>query len=331
MLSASMRSNDNLLVLTERGLYCPPGDFYIDPRRSVDYAVITHAHSDHAFPGSRNYLSTRATSILLKARIGKNIITRGVAYGETVVRNSVQISFHPAGHIPGSAQVRIEYKGEVWVVTGDYKTEHDGFTENFETIPCHTFITETTFALPLYHWRPQTEVTGEINRWWESNRTKRKISVIYAYSLGKAQRILQALNPLIGEIYASRPVIAMNDAVEEASYKLNSCKLFNPAEKLPEGFPLIITPQLSGEEQEALQTSDIGFASVSGWNQIQKRRNKNTDSFVLSDHADWQGLISAVKSSGAEQVFTMHGYTKQFARYLRESGIEADEISALHQ
>ncbi|MCW3087321.1 MAG: ligase-associated damage response exonuclease, partial [Sediminibacterium sp.] len=180
-----------LIEFTDKGLYCPPGDFYIDPWQGVDRAVITHAHSDHARAGSKYYLSHHLTKPLLLLRLGQHPF-QGVEWGETILMNEVKVSLHPAGHIIGSSQVRVEYKGEVWVVSGDYKTEDDGISGRFEPVRCHTFITESTFGLPIYHWKPQQQIFADIQHWIRQNQAQGKTSVLIAYSLGKAQRVLQA-------------------------------------------------------------------------------------------------------------------------------------------
>ena len=154
----------DMVVVRKEGLYCVPGDFYIDPWRPVDRAVITHAHGDHARWGHQHYLaSERRASNILKSRLGADINIDGLAYGERVVHNGVTISLHPAGHVLGSAQVRMEYGGEVWVASGDYKVEPDATCAPFEPVRCHTFITESTFGLPIYRWDPQQEVFDDIN------------------------------------------------------------------------------------------------------------------------------------------------------------------------
>ncbi len=190
-----------LLENTEKGLYCAAGDFYIDPWHPVDFAVISHAHSDHARPGSRYYLCAAPGRELLQERLGADAAIETIPYGKTLTRNGVQISLHPAGHILGSAQVRVESRGEIWVVSGDYKTEPEKTCAPFEAIRCHTFVTESTFGLPIYHWRPQSEIFAEINLWWRKNQSERRTSVIFAYSLGKSQRLLSGLDASLGPIF----------------------------------------------------------------------------------------------------------------------------------
>ena len=190
-----------LLKVTARGLYCAAGDFYVDPCMAVDFAVTTHAHSDHARPGSRHYLTAAEGEGVLRERLGPRARIESVPYGQRTVRNGVTISLHPAGHILGSAQVRVEYRGEVWVVSGDYKTEADPTCADFEPVRCHTFITESTFGLPIYRWRPQAEIFDGINAWWRANQLAGRTSVVFAYSLGKAQRVLAGVDPATGPIF----------------------------------------------------------------------------------------------------------------------------------
>src|SRR6478609_4359935 len=153
-----------LIAVRPEGLYCAAGDFFIDPWRPVDRAVITHAHGDHARMGSAHYLSTSCAMPILRTRLGPEAVIEGMAYGEVRTINGVKVSLHPAGHVLGSAQVRIEHAGEVWVVSGDYKLDPDPTCAPFEPVACHTFITESTFGLPIYRWRSPAEIFGGIDR-----------------------------------------------------------------------------------------------------------------------------------------------------------------------
>ncbi|MEH6775446.1 MAG: DNA ligase-associated DEXH box helicase, partial [Cereibacter changlensis] len=188
-----------VLTFTDRGIYCAAGDFYIDPWRPVDRALITHGHSDHARWGHRRYLSTEAAAPVIRHRLGE-IDLRTIAYGERRAIGGVTVSFHPAGHVPGSAQIRVEEAGEVWVVSGDYKVAEDGLSEPFEPVACHAFISECTFGLPVFRWTPQAQIAADLNHWWAANAAEGRTSVIGAYSLGKAQRIMAAVDPSIGPI-----------------------------------------------------------------------------------------------------------------------------------
>src|SRR5688572_3129132 len=184
------RDPADLVVQRPEGLYCPPGDFYIDPWRQVERAVITHGHGDHARPGHTHYLAAAPGEGILRKRLGTDINLTTLAYGDTINHHGVKLSLHPAGHVLGSAQVRLEYKGEVWVASGDYKVEADGTCAPFESVPCDIFITESTFGLPIYQWRPQAEIFDDINQWWQNNADNNRISVLFCYALGKAQRLL---------------------------------------------------------------------------------------------------------------------------------------------
>jgi len=184
-----------VLELRKEGLFCPVGNFYIDPWRPVDYALITHAHSDHAYPGHRNYLCHPITAALLQVRLGKYHYET-INWNESIIRNGIRISFHPAGHVAGSSQIRLEYKGEIWVVSGDYKLQNDAISGRFEPVQCHSFISESTFGLPVYSWEETDVVYKQMQEWVLQNKAQGITSVFFAYSLGKAQRVTQALAPL---------------------------------------------------------------------------------------------------------------------------------------
>jgi len=202
-----------LIEFTDKGLYVPQADVYIDPWKPVSKALITHGHSDHSRYGMKSYLATHAAVPVIKHRLGSHNDISGVDYGEVTTINGVKFSFHPAGHIIGSAQIRVEYKGEVWVASGDYKVANDGLSEPFESVKCHTYITESTFGLPVFKWKPQAETMSEINNWWRSNAEKGKVSIIAAYSLGKAQRVINKVDHSIGKIYTHGAVENVNEVL----------------------------------------------------------------------------------------------------------------------
>src|SRR5262245_6108310 len=214
----------DLVVQRPEGLYCPAGDFYIDPWRPVARAVITHGHGDHARAGHDAYLAHTHSEGLLRRRLGDDIALQTLDYGEPVDLGGVRVSLHPAGHILGSAQVRIEHRGEVWVVSGDYKLTPDPTCAPFEPVRCHTFITEATFALPIYRWPDEAIVMGQINRWWQRNRIRNRASVLTAYGLGKAQRILASLNAgpdaAIGPVFTHGSVERLNEAYRRSGVRL---------------------------------------------------------------------------------------------------------------
>lgn len=320
----------SLLKLTDKGLYCQAGDFYVDPWRPVDRALITHAHSDHARYGSKCYLSLPATGQILKIRLGQDINLETVDYQETRDINGVKVSFHPAGHILGSAQVKVEYKGEVFVVSGDYKLDPDSTCLNFEPVKCHTFITESTFGLPVYQWPDQDLVFSEINDWWQSNQKDKKASIIFAYALGKAQRVLMGVDPSIGPIYTHGSVENLNKIYRNCNVKLPDTTYVNEVEGKPDWSKALIVAPPSAQQSTWLKKfgpKSTGFAS--GWMRIRgARRRRSVDrGFVLSDHADWPGLTKAIQSSQAQNVLVTHGYTAPMVRWLNDRGINSMSLS----
>ena len=319
-----------LLQINENGLYCSAGDFYIDPWRSVDLAVTTHAHSDHARSGSRRYLTAEPGRLVLQERLGPSARIQAIPYGETVTRNGVSISLHPAGHILGSAQVRVELSGEVWVVSGDYKIEPDATCTPFAAVRCHTFITESTFGLPIYRWRPQAEVFAEINAWWKGNQAVGRTSVLNAYSLGKAQRLLAGVDSSLGPIFVHRAAAKMLPLYAAAGVKLPPTEPVNlESVRAAEGRGLVVAPSSTTGTPWLHQFGEVSTGFASGWMQIRSmRRRQGLDrGFVMSDHADWNGLLSAIRATGAGRVLVTHGYTGPMVRWLRENGWESDVLA----
>jgi putative mRNA 3-end processing factor len=321
-----------LLEFNQNGIYCAEGDFYIDPWRPVKDAVITHGHSDHAKWGHQKYLAHTLSREILYYRLGEiNLETMG--YGESRIKNGVKITFFPAGHIPGSAQIKVEFKGEVWVVSGDYKTEDDGLCTPFEPVKCHSFISECTFGMPVYKWQPQAAVFKGINDWWAQNKIEGKTSVLAGYSLGKAQRILQNLDLNIGKVYTHGAIQNSNEALIRNGIHLNPTELITSETKKEalKGNMVICPPSAIGTPWMQ-KMNPYSFGYCSGWMAIRgaKRRRAADRGFVLSDHADWDGLISAIKASECETVYLTHGYTASFSRYLSEIGYDAREAKTLY-
>src|SRR5690606_28332588 len=205
-----------MIQFTAEGIYCPQADVHMDPWLPVNKAIITHGHSDHARSGSKSYLCHRLTKEILKLSLGQEISVQTLEYNETTLINGVQVSLHPAGHIIGSAQVRLEYKGEVWVVSGDYKVFNDGVSTPFEPVRCNSFITESTFGLPVYDFDPFVEIFEDMNRWWQKNVDEGYNSVVIGYSLGKAQNILRHLDSSIGKVFLHGAVANINDALRRS-------------------------------------------------------------------------------------------------------------------
>lgn len=322
----------NLLKHTNCGLYCEAGDFYIDPWRSVDKAVITHAHSDHARGGSRSYLAAEESNELLKLRLGKDISLQTLPFNETVYLNGVKLSLHPAGHILGSAQVRIEYEGHVCVVSGDYKLEKDSTCTSFELVKCNTFITESTFGLPIYKWCSQNIIYDEINNWWRKNAANNITSVVYGYSLGKAQRILAGLDSSIGLVITHGAVENVNECYRQNNISLpETTYMGNVKEKSLFNKAIIVAPPAADSLNWIKKFSEVSTAFASGWMQIRgNRRRRNIDKgFILSDHADWDDLIDTIKGTGAESVCVTHGYSPVLVRYLNETGIKAGVLETM--
>ena len=318
-----------LIEFTNRGLYCPIAGVYIDPWKKVSYAMITHGHSDHARSGHLHYLSVNSSVPILKHRLGQSIPIQGIAYGESISINGVRFSFHPAGHITGSAMIRVEYKGEIWVVSGDYKTENDGLAEAFEPVRCHHFITECTFGLPVYHWEPQSQIIGEINSWWSQNAQDNRPSIITAYSLGKAQRIINSVDTSIGPIYTHRSVEQMNKVYRSMGIKLpKTTEIKDDISTKDLSGSLIVTPQGGLSESLLKKAKNHSLANASGWMAIRgNRRRLGADrGFVLSDHCDWKGLNEAIQSSEAEHIYPTHGNTHSFCRWLIDQGYHAKPI-----
>jgi putative mRNA 3-end processing factor len=313
-----------MVVVRKEGLYCVPGQFYIDPWRPVDRAVITHAHGDHARFGHAHYLAANPGVGILKSRLG-DIRIDGLAYGERITHNGVTISLHPAGHVLGSAQVRMECGGEVWVASGDYKVEPDKTCTPFEPVTCDTFITESTFGLPIYRWEPEQDIFDDINRWWRRNADTGRCSVVFAYSFGKAQRILSGLDASIGTIVCHGAVEPLNRVYREAGVPLPATAMVTEVDKAALRRALVIAPPSAAGSPWMKRFGDYSDAFASGWMQLRgARRRRGVDrGFVLSDHADWPGLMTAIRATEAQQVVVTHGSIGVMVRWLCQNGLDA--------
>lgn len=314
----------DMVVVRKEGLFCVPGGFYIDPWRPVERAVITHAHGDHARYGHGKYLSAASGVHVLRSRLG-DISVDGLEYGETVVHNGVTISLHPAGHVLGSAQVRMEYQGEVWVASGDYKIELDKTCAPFEPVRCDTFITESTFGLPIYRWDPEQSIFDDINRWWKKNADEGRCSVIFGYSFGKAQRILSGLDPSIGPIVCHGAVEPLNRVYREGGIQLPPTLMVSDIDKAALKQAIVVAPPSASGSAWMKRFGDYSDAFASGWMQLRgARRRRGVDrGFVLSDHADWPGLMSAIAATGAQRIIVTHGSIPVMVRWLCQQGLDA--------
>ncbi len=317
-------ASDDLVVATPQGLYCPPGDFHVDPWQPVARAVITHAHGDHLRIGHGRYLTSEAGRHVVRARVG-DVALDTLPYGQRLVHHGVTISFHPAGHVLGSAQVRLEHRGRTWVVSGDYKTGPDTTCTPFEPVRCDTFITESTFGLPVFRWAPQQQVFDDIDAWWRANRARDRMSIVYAYSFGKAQRVLAGVDRSIGPIVVHGAVQTLNDAYRATGVDLPDTRIATDVPPADLRGTLVVAPPSAQGSAWLKRFGDFGDAFASGWMQLRgARRRRGLDrGFVLSDHADWPGLLEAISATGAQRVIVTHGYVAPLVRYLSEQGLDA--------
>lgn len=319
-----------LLHFTDKGIYCPRAAVYIDPWKPVERAIISHGHADHAYPGHQRYLCTREAMPVIRHRLylGDDAI-QTLPYGERISINGVHFSFHPAGHIPGSAQVRAEYNGDVWVFSGDYKVQDDGISTPFEIVHCNTFVTESTFGLPVYKWKKQSDVFDDVNEWWRKNQGEGKTSLITGYTLGKSQRILKNVDASIGKIFTHGAVDAINKVMRAQGIALPDAPRVSdeiPKDELKSA--LVICPPSAVGSPWVRRFLPYSLGVASGWMKLRgTRRRRGADrGFVLSDHADWNDLNTVIRNTGAERVFVTHGYSEIFAHWLNTQGIEAHEV-----
>ncbi len=322
-----------LLEFGENGIYCPAGDFYIDPWKPVKRALITHAHADHARWGHNAYLAHEGSASVLRLRIGQDMQLQTVPYGKPLTVGGVEVCFFPAGHIPGSAQIRVTRKGESWVASGDYKLEKDGISTPFEPVKCHAFITESTFGLPIYKWQPQQQIFQEVNDWWRKNAAEGRTSVLFGYSLGKAQRLLNGLDTSIGQIFVHGAIWNILQVFGNTVPKPPVTRITRELDKKVFAGGMVVAPPsaLGSSWMRKFQPYSTGMAS--GWMTVRgmKRRRAMDQGFIMSDHADWPGLLQAIKETGAEKIFVTHGYTDIFSRYLREQGYDARAVETLYE
>lgn len=315
-----------LIESTDNGLYCAAGDFHIDAWRQVDRNLITHAHSDHARRVAKRFLCSRESEAIVRERLGKDCDISSVEYRESLDINGVKVSFHPAGHVRGSAQLRVEHRGEVFVVSGDYKRQPDRTCTAFEPLRCHSFITESTFGLPIYRWKNPDDVLAEINHWWRRNASEGITSVLFAYALGKAQRVLGGLDPSIGPILLHGAMLRMTELYREGGVDLPPTLHATPENaRAHKGKAMIIAPSSADGSPWMRKFAPYSSAAASGWMQVRgwRRRGATDRGFILSDHVDWPDLLRTIDETGAEHIGVTHGYTSAVTRYLREQGKDA--------
>jgi putative mRNA 3-end processing factor len=323
------RMKDDSITVTARGLYCARGDFYIDPWQPVERAVITHAHSDHLRSGSANYYVAEPGSAIARHRLPSDAVLHEVPYGEAFDLGSVRVSLHPAGHILGAAQIRIEHD-DVWVVSGDYKREPDPTCAPFEVVPCDVFISEATFALPAYRWIAPQTVAREILEWWRSNRERGVASVLYAYALGKAQRILAELALLTDEsVFVHGAVATLVDIYRELGVSMLPTLPATDLKPTTSGGALILAPPSAAGSPWMRRFGEHRTGFCSGWMRVRgdRRRRGYDRGFVLSDHADWDSLLRTCHDTRARRILLTHGYTDALCRYLQELGLDASALA----
>jgi len=318
-----------MLEFTDKGIYCPQAELYIDPWKPVKNAIITHGHSDHARMGSGHYICHQDTKAILQLRLGEEIAVQGFDYAVPFYRKDVKISLHPAGHIIGSAQIRLVYNGEVWVVSGDYKLMNDGLNIPFESITCNHFVTESTFGLPVYKFPPAFEVYQNINKWWKQNAAEGFNTIIIAYALGKSQAILHHMDERIGDIFLHGAVAKVNEVYHTRGYNFPGKKIEPDMDRKAIKGALILAPSSAMASPWIRKFAPYRIAVCSGWMQLRgARRRYGVDrGFVLSDHCDWEQLNRAVLATEAENIYVTHGYQNTYAKWLKEQfGLNAVEI-----
>lgn len=324
-----------IVTLTDAGLYLPAADLHIDPWKGVDRALVTHGHADHARRGSHHYLAAAPGVGILRKRLGADASIQRLPFGEPLRMGGARVSLHPAGHILGSAQVRVEVRGEVWVITGDYKRHPDPTAEPFETVPCHTLISECTFGLPVYRWPDPEEVLDEVVAWWRESAARGRTALLLAYALGKAQRLLAGIGARVAAGEAPGPLL-VHGAVDELlpPYREAGVPLPEVTRVTPQtaragrGRALVVAPPSALGTPWVRKLGPVSTAFASGWMRIRgmRRRRAGDRGFILSDHVDWDGLLTTVRETGAERVGLTHGTTGVAVRYLREEGWDAFDL-----
>ncbi len=323
---------ENLLRPDDFGLACSRGGFHIDPWRPVRNAVITHAHGDHARTGSNTYYCATEALEIMKQRLGHGSTFNHYRYGEKFRLGDTTVSFHSAGHILGSSQIRVEYEGRVWVASGDYKRALDPTCTPFEVVPCDVFITEATFALPIYRWEPGAKTAQEVLEWWDQNARENRPSLLFCYALGKAQRLLGELYQLdhSRQAYLHGAMLPLTKLYRDAGVDMVQTMAVSETEKSKNfGGELILAPPSAHRSlwMKRFKGADTGFAS--GWMRVRgaRRRNGYDRGFVLSDHADWPDLLRTVKDTGAKYILPTHGNSEVLSRRLIELGLQAQPLN----
>ena len=326
-------NSEPLITVTSRGLYCPPGDFFIDPWQPVQTAVITHAHGDHLRHGSAQYIVAQAGERLARHRLGSGHTVTGIDYGVPRTFGATRVSLHSAGHVLGSAQVRIEHGERVWIVSGDYKRQADPTCSAFEPLPCDVFVSEATFALPVYRWPATAEVIADILHWWNVNRDRGVASVLFCYALGKAQRVLAELSAFTQEpVYVHGAVGSLVELYRQCGIAMVPTLAATTERARDYRGALIIAPPGAVGTPWMRRFGEHVTGFCSGWMRVRgdRRRRGYDRGFVLSDHADWPALVDTCLATRAQQVLLTHGRTDALTRFLNEGGVEARALETAY-
>ena len=319
-----------MLTETAEGLYCEAGDFHIDPWGAVPRAVITHAHGDHARAGSAAYLCADASAPLLARRFGPGVPIESQPYGRVLTIGGTRVSFHPAGHVLGSAQIRVEGPDGVWVVSGDYKRAADPTCAPFEPVPCDVFVTESTFALPIYRWDDTADVIADLVGWWDGNRGRGLTSIVFCYTIGKAQRLLAEIGRVTDRpIWVHGALLPMIEVYRAAGATMAPTQaLIERPRGTSFAGELVLAPPSARGTPWMRRLGDLSDALASGLMRVRgvRRQRAYDRGFVLSDHADWPALLDTIVATGARRVLATHGHAEPLARFLREQGVDAGVI-----
>jgi putative mRNA 3-end processing factor len=321
-----MRPED-ILVPTPSGVCCKPGGFHIDPTRPVAKALITHGHSDHARAGHGAVLATQETLDIMRLRYGENFAktTQAVAYGETIALDGVNVSFHPAGHVLGSAQIKVERKGMRIVASGDYKDVPDPTCTPFELVPCDVFITEATFGLPVFR---HHDVEGEFRKLLASVALfPERAHLVGAYSLGKAQRVMALLRRAGYDktIYLHGAMAKITAYYQEQGIDLGPVELVSGTKKSELAGTITICPPSAMTDLWSRRFPDPVAAFASGWMRVRARARQRGIALplVISDHADWDGLTKTISATGCSEVWVTHGQEDALVHWAHLQGLKA--------
>jgi putative mRNA 3-end processing factor len=318
---------DDLLQPTPRGLYCPPADVYIDPVRPVEKALVTHGHSDHARPGHGAVLATGTTLKIMAIRYGEDFAgaTQGAEWGRAITINGVTFTFHPAGHILGSAQIAVSWKGLTIVASGDYKRGRDPTAEPFEVVPCDVFITEATFGLPVFR---HPDPASEVSKLLASLRLfPDRAHLVGAYALGKAQRVMSLVRAAGWDqpIYMHGAAEKLTRFYEAEGIDLGDVRLVKAADRKALGGAVVLCPPGSMKDLWARRFPDPVTAFASGWMRVRARARQGGVELplIISDHSDWDELRETIRETGASEVWVTHGQEDGLVHWCGTVGLKA--------